>query len=164
MASDAMFHGARALLRWDPTRGPPWQTYVATRMTYGLIDDMRHRSLLTRTEMNRGDSVDDLPECRLNPVHYEGVREGPDTARWDMPDPAAEHSLNAVVAEIAVSAFLARLTPRQRDVVIRHDLRGEVYREIAEQMGVTESRVCQIRNQAIKRMQLWAATLEGGRS
>lgn len=50
---------------------------------------------------------------------------------------------------------IKRLPEREQQVVMRYDIQGAPLREIGEELGITESRVCQIRNQALKRLKVW---------
>jgi RNA polymerase sigma factor for flagellar operon FliA len=52
----------------------------------------------------------------------------------------------------AIKAALASLPPRERLVVARSYFEERPLREIAEELGVTESRVCQLRAQALARL------------
>ena len=60
--------------------------------------------------------------------------------------------VTAVDNEIAVSQLLEVLSEREAAVIIRHDLIGDRLWEIGEDLGVTESRVSQIRLRALRRI------------
>lgn len=55
-----------------------------------------------------------------------------------------------------------KLPEREQQVVMAYDIRGQSLREIGEEFGITESRVCQIRNQALKRLRVWLKDWEEG--
>ena len=54
-----------------------------------------------------------------------------------------------------VKDAVERLPDRERTVVTLYYMRGLQLKEIGETLGVTESRVCQIRGQAVKRLETW---------
>lgn len=56
---------------------------------------------------------------------------------------------------------IRRLPEREQQVVMRYDIQGAPLREIGEELGITESRVCQIRNQALKRLKIWLREIGG---
>ena len=51
------------------------------------------------------------------------------------------------------------LEGRQRDVITRFYLNGDLMRDIADDMGITEARVSQIRSEALAAMQSYFSTL-----
>lgn len=55
----------------------------------------------------------------------------------------------AVLAEIDVASLLARLSPRNALIMTMIYLKGLTLRETGEAFGLTESRICQIRRDAI---------------
>lgn len=55
----------------------------------------------------------------------------------------------------AVRTAVGFLTGRQRDVVERYYFRGELLRDIADSMGVTEARVSQLRGEAVRALQAY---------
>jgi len=50
---------------------------------------------------------------------------------------------------------IERLPEREQQVVLRYDIQGGTLRDIAEELGITESRVSQIRTGALKRLGIW---------
>jgi DNA-directed RNA polymerase specialized sigma subunit len=72
MTSEAVYYGLTALTRWSPHGGASWQNFVRPRMRGALIDEMRRRGSLTRTELARGMTVDELPEHRQKAVTLDG--------------------------------------------------------------------------------------------
>ena len=54
-----------------------------------------------------------------------------------------------------IEEFVDRLSDKERTVVQLYYLADMNLKQIGERLKVTESRVCQLRGQAIKRLQLW---------
>jgi len=50
---------------------------------------------------------------------------------------------------------IERLPEREQQVVLRYDIQGGTLRDIADELGITESRVSQIRTGALKRLGIW---------
>jgi RNA polymerase sigma factor for flagellar operon FliA len=48
-----------------------------------------------------------------------------------------------------------RLPERESQVVFRYDIQGASLKDIGDELGITESRVCQIRSQAHKKLKVW---------
>jgi RNA polymerase sigma factor for flagellar operon FliA len=155
MISDALFAGVQALPLWDPTRGATWQTFVSMKMRYGLLDSMRERGILTRHELATGVRLDSLPVARCNPLPIMGEGEVDRYGVWEVTDPHSEAAYRLVLDRIVIRSMLDRLHGRERDVILRTYLGGEVLNDLAREWGVTESRVSQIRTAAITQMRVW---------
>lgn len=54
-----------------------------------------------------------------------------------------------------VMKAIERLPERERQVVLRYDIQGANLREIADEFGISEGRVSQIRSGALKRLGVW---------
>lgn len=142
MIGDALLLGLQALHDWDPTRST-WQQRVSQRIRWGLIDLMRHHGgPLTRWEQQTGRQVADLPGWRLQPVPL------PD----DHDPPMSDRGYAQVDAALTVRALLRLLTPRERYVIVRHDLHGLRLLDVGAELGLTESRISQIRKDALAKM------------
>lgn len=65
-----------------------------------------------------------------------------------------------ILAETTESVHQAmlRLPEREQQVVMMYYLNGQQLAEIGQVLGVSESRVCQLRGQAVRRLQSWLAS------
>ena len=54
-----------------------------------------------------------------------------------------------------VAEMLEKLPEKERMVIQHYYFQNLNLKQIGEQLGVTESRVCQLRGQAVKRVNLW---------
>lgn len=156
MTSEAVYHGLTALTRWTPHGGASWQNFVWPRMRGALIDEMRRRGSLTRTELARGVTVDELPEHRQRAVALDGCDD--DDYVWNVPDLAASRAVAAVDDRLFVADVLRALSAKEREVVVRRYLLDETLVRIGARLGVTDVQVCHIRTAAFAKIRRWAKT------
>lgn len=85
-----------------------------------------------------------------------------DTIAADDVDTSPEQRLEQRELIGAIRTAVRHLTDVQRDIVERYYLRGERLRDIADEMGVTEARVSQLRAEAVRALQSYLDTAEYG--
>lgn len=135
---------ARAAQRWTPEGGASFRNYAFLLVRGAIQDTLREQDYLTRSERKRvqqGHGVDTGPiETPYDPIAWSGVN----------PDPCDEyaHLDNVDLIQWA----LRQLPDKWRLVVTCVDLDGHTCVNVAEILGVTESRVSQIRSAAHRRM------------
>ena len=115
--------------------GAAWEGVVQGRTArYAVIDAVRQASPLTRVQMRRvrtGDQVRvPLESVCLSTPSHEAL----------------------CLARVDLGRLLDVLTAPERQVVVRCELQDEPARSVARDLGVTESRVSQIRSRALQRM------------
>lgn len=154
MLSDALLAAAVNLPRWRPDGGVELQSFLYQRMRWGIIDGIRARAPIGRDSYQRGVREKDRPVWQRAPLSLEAMVEWSEVDRPDslFPDREAEHAFDAAEASAAVAELLPTLKGRQREVITRIYLDGQTGVEVAADWGVTESRVCQIRGDAMKRL------------
>lgn len=145
--SDALYGLALAARDFDPDRGVPWANYAGLQSRNAIVNGVRHR-------MGRPDRGQLAAQLRLAPA---GVDQ-PQWLDWQVggcEDPA--------IAEFE-SSETARALYRQAQQVIaeghginegrvfRERVAGRLQREIADDLGVTESRVSQIAANTVRRL------------
>jgi RNA polymerase sigma factor (sigma-70 family) len=155
MTGEAVYYGLTALDRWTPHGGATWQGFAWTRMRGALIDEMRRRGSLTRTELARGVTVDDLPEHRRKPIALDGDDE--DYA-WNVPDAATSRATAGVDDRMLVADVLRALSAKEREVMVRRYVLDETLVQIGDRLGVTDVQVCHIRTAAFAKIHRWART------
>ncbi len=138
-AQDALGVGAVALVeaarRYDPGRGVPFAGFARSRVKGAMCDAYRpHKG------SNGGRPGTEVP-C------------DPETIGLTVCDPVAARP----DGHLDLLAAIARLRRRLRRVVVQH-ARGVPHREIAEDLGVTESRVSQLLATARRRLRLETET------
>lgn len=131
--------------RWRPKKGAPFKSFAQRRIVGAVLDlqrknDPAGRDL--RDKIEAGEKIEQAVPYHVwgDPAELERQRRISVAVR-----PRQEAS-----AEVAL--LLARivrlLSPRQQAVAIRHALNDETLAEIGADLGVTESRVCQIWKEA----------------
>ena len=152
----------RAVHRFQPERGASFATWAGTVVHRSLLEEVRRQSPWTRLQRRlRRESLEAgtvpegwmLPPISLNSVPGEESGEG-----HPCEGAALEEALTApasteadperAVERVWLADLLAGLDPRRREVVQRYFWAGESSREIAEALGVSVSRVQQLRQQA----------------
>lgn len=161
LLSDAMYGAADALRRWQPDRGVSVQSFLRHRMRGAILDGIRTRATIPRSVYLKGLRDRDLPDWKRTPISLDSLRERLQSKVYSgsgdqdlavLADPAAERQFAAVDEHLAARQLLGHLPERQRELITRLYLDGESGREVAADWGVTESRVCQIRGQALRRL------------
>ena len=119
---------------------------VALRVRHRLIDAIRRLSAYSRGEF-RARKASRTPSqsrvCSLDQLLAD--RERPDVA-------CARPSPETVAASAQLLGIVGRLPAREREALLKRDVEGYSGPEVGSQMGVSESRVCQLRNQALSRV------------
>lgn len=143
--SDAMLGVAQAVTRWDPSKGT-LGTYAAPRARGAILDGVRSRGTLARSEYRAGVRFDTLPEHRRPALSLQSLH---DTGQ-DVPHNPSDFT--DVDDRDTIDRLLAPLDARSRYIIEAHDLHGYRLAEIAATLGITESRVCQLRTKALDRV------------
>ncbi|KKL07885.1 hypothetical protein LCGC14_2581520 [marine sediment metagenome] len=117
----------KASKRWTPDRGCTFATYATYRIRGQMMDAVEKELRMTR---RRGS----MPDMEL----FSDKR-----ARAD-----------AVLARDEVESLLGSLSPRNASIMTMIYLDGLTLRETAKLMGLTESRICQIRKAAITKFRV----------
>lgn len=145
--SDAALGAVAAAGRYNPAAGANLATYCGKRAAGQILDGLRKRSPVRRGEFARGCTLDDLPEHRRTPIPIHLL------AETGTPEPTPVRELEDEVANSdLVERMLATCTERERIVLKASLVHGYPLADIADYLGVTESRVHQIRSAALKRL------------
>ena len=134
-----------ALAGLEPCAQEHMVRMIQARVRHRMIDAIRRMSPYARDEIQaRRDSP--VPRhtrvCSLDEIASEGTLEIPS----DRPSP------ETVVASAQIWRVVDELPPRERQALLLREVEGYSGPEVGARMGVTESRVCQLRNQAIARL------------
>jgi RNA polymerase sigma factor (sigma-70 family) len=143
--SDAALGAWRAYRKWDAARTSQYSTlraYLVRGAMRGIVDGYRNR---------QGASAEGTRRRGLKNTHSLDALLPTHTA-YIAPEPAADETLDAAEARATIARALPKLPTRLQYVVQMYDLSGYTHKEIAALMGVTESRVCQMRTQALKQL------------
>ena len=115
----------KASERWVPSRGVTFATYASYRIRGQMMDAVEKELRMTE-------------------------RRGPMPNMERLPDKRA--AVPVMLAQGEVAALLAQLSPRNASIMSMIYLDGLTLRATAEVVGVTESRICQIRKAAISKL------------
>lgn len=167
-----------AARRYDPARGVPFDAYAGIRIRGAIMDDLRGADFVPRRVRDREDAIvrartaackagvaatDDEVERRLGVepgglsawaaagqpkfVPYDTLTE--DETGVDGERMAADASVERREQFEAVHQAVAALPERLQTVLHLYYVEGLTLREIAQVIGVTESRVCQLHGRAV---------------
>lgn len=155
LLADALFGVAQARAHYDPARGVPFGAYALRRARGAVLDGIRERSPLTRDEHRKGVTVDTCPPNRRHPLSLdEPLLRTTQTLRDLIPEQRQPFEA-AVDTRDALRRCLDALPPRLAFVLRRVDLEGRTLLEVAGMLGVTESRACQLRREALVRARFY---------
>ncbi len=130
-AQDAMLQLIDRLPSFDTRRAfAPWRNAVALNL---CRDRLRRRDARARAEQHAAESLAPLPPPSPRSVAERGE-----------------------VQEL-VTASLARLAPREREVFVLHDLQGEATATVAASLSIAESTVRVLLMTARRRLREWLA-------
>lgn len=127
----------RAARVFDPTRGGQFKPFAAQRIRWAILDAIRADSPWTNSRGGR---------ARAWPVLIADVPRHQE--RSDEPEPEEVVILEEEAA--AVRDAVDALPPRLQLVVRRHFYEDRTLTQIGADLGVTESRVCQLMKEARK--------------
>jgi RNA polymerase sigma factor for flagellar operon FliA len=157
----------RAAASYDPDKSA-FQTHAITRIKGAIWEYLRREDHLPRSRRKEANALglDDLPPQYRRPASIDGhLPERYEAEGGDNPSKLVERALIApddVAGDIQGQALrgllleaLLTLSPRERELLACIHCRGLVLREIAPRLGVCESRVLQLRNQAYRRIRAY---------
>lgn len=149
MISDALAAAAVALPRFDPARGMRASNYLYRRMQGSLLDGWRTRGHYTRAQIKQNVMAD--PNLLLPQQRPPLSADIPEVAVMTAMIPSAGDDYQHLEDQDQVRWLLLACTEREQEVLRRHFLLSESLAVLAASMGVTESRVCQIKAQALSK-------------
>lgn len=128
---------ARALTRFDPSRGANFKTFAGYCVKGAMLDHLRSLDPLSRGERQRV-KHENLPQ----PVTLVGLHEAE-----GVPTPTPDHDRHLLAREL-----LRRVPIREKQAVVGLYWHGRTHREIAPGLHVCTSRISQLQTRAIERM------------
>jgi len=120
----------------------PSQEEMAQALQMDSASYERFRDRATPRKLVSGHQLD--PEQQSNPLEQLPSNELLADSLW-----IEEETREQVMVSVH------KLPEREQTVIVRYDIQGRSLREVGDELGITESRVCQIRNQALKRLRIW---------
>jgi RNA polymerase sigma factor for flagellar operon FliA len=159
-----VFGLVQAARRYRGDLGAPFGAYAARRVRGQVLDALRERDPLTRTERRAFREArkvsEDLPPPYVE-VSLDRLAEIGDAA-----EPARPVSRHNDPRWSAVAGALGQLTALERRVVVLAFARELTLREIGVRVGLSESGVCRVRLRALRKLRDACASAgeAGGRS
>jgi RNA polymerase sigma factor for flagellar operon FliA len=151
-----IFGLVQAARRYRGDLGAPFGAYAARRVRGQVLDALRERDPLTRTERRAFREArkvsEDLPPPYVE-ISLDRLAELGDAA-----EPARLASRSADPRWPIVADALGRLTPLERRVVILAFARELTLREIGAHVGLSESGTCRVRLRALRKLRDVCAT------
>ncbi|HEY2744388.1 MAG TPA: sigma-70 family RNA polymerase sigma factor [Polyangia bacterium] len=131
--------------RFDAARGVPFAGFAAARIRGAILDGLRAVDTLSRADRQRARRADEPTAPRI-------FVDDALVAAAVAPEAAADASLmsDELIAELR--GALATLPERERHIVERHFIDEVPLRTIGAELGVTESRICQLVSRAVARL------------
>ena len=139
-----------AIDKFQPSMGNRFETYGSVRIRGAMSDGIRKMSWLPRGAENRSSRVIET----IVPVDFQAARTPVGTRLQDcLSDRTAGTPFDGLLLAAdhdEVVAAVEALPDRERNVVVEHYYAQKQLKEIGRDMGVTESRVCQLHRRALR--------------
>jgi RNA polymerase sigma factor FliA len=142
-----------AIDKFRPEMGNRFETYGSVRIRGAMSDGIRKMSWLPRGAENRSSRVIET----VVPVDFQAARTPVGTRLQDcLSDRTAATPFDDLLLQAdhdEVVAAVQSLPDRERNVVVEHYYAQKQLKEIGRDMGVTESRVCQLHRRALRMLE-----------
>jgi RNA polymerase sigma factor for flagellar operon FliA len=147
---------------YDPNRSPSFRAYARTRIVYAIKDGIRYFNRVEKVEAVDTNNPPDPNLPRQPRSHVVSLLN--DTAAATIPPGALGflHIVDSAPAVIDIVceisdrerclAALKQLSPKELYVIAEYYLADRTLLDIGQALGLTESRVAQIRRQAIQKL------------
>jgi RNA polymerase sigma factor for flagellar operon FliA len=167
---DLLTHGCLAVMeaaqRFDPERGVTFETFATQRIRGAMLDAIREVDWVPRTirrrqsARHRGEPV----EATSRQMHENGQVVSIETPLQDCDEQlrvadilidrsaSSERPTIDTAVTNALHAAIAALPSRLAFVLDRYFYDGATLDQIADELGVTEGRVCQMKREAFERL------------
>lgn len=139
--SHCLYEYIKCVRRWDSKKDVPINYFVRNRLKNALLDYMRKNGEYSRNNVKRPEffSINRLEEDRENHSW-----QGEVWLRKGLPFPEELMTLPPSDFYIDFDKILKLLTPREQDILRRHCIEDEDYKDIGASLGITGSRISQI--------------------
>lgn len=154
--ADALLGLARAINSWDPDRGESFRNWAYRKMLCAIMDGRRDRDHLSRDHRRKLKGVDSALN-ELAPISLDVPISGTDLEREilrveTIPDPY-DFIADVITRDLyaRIQGPLGRLPSRERFVLAMF-CAGHTLADIGGALGISESRACQVKTRALRRI------------
>jgi RNA polymerase sigma factor FliA len=154
-----VFGLVQAARRYRGDMGAPFGAYAARRVRGQVLDALRERDPLTRSERRAFREAQKVTEDLPQPYVEISLDRLAEIGEGDLPETAAARARRDPRWSV-VAAGLQRLTPLERRVVVLAYARDMTLREIGQRVGLSESGACRVRARALKKLRASCAESE----
>ena len=141
----------QAARRFSGDRGAPFGAYAARRVRGQVLDALRARDPLTRTERRAFREQQKVSEDLPQPYVEISLDRLAELGEADLPAPSNVRRAIDPRWRL-VATHLRRLTPVERRVVVLSYARGLTLKEIGQRVSLSESGVCRVRGRALRKL------------
>jgi len=146
-----VFGLVQAARRYRGDLGAPFGAYAARRVRGQVLDALRDRDPLTRTERRAFREARKLSEDLPQPYVEVSLDRLAELGDADLPERAGARP-RADPRWHGVAAALQTLTPLERRVLVLAYARELTLREIGTRVGLSESGACRVRGRALRKL------------
>ncbi|MGD9701851.1 MAG: sigma-70 family RNA polymerase sigma factor [Acidimicrobiia bacterium] len=161
---------------FDPALGVPFDAFARARMRWAVLDELRAHDPLSRSERRTATALSAIVgeprdlgavrRCRDRSARLVASDVDREVEALDAADPSAvspeSHAIERELVE-AVRGALVLLPTRCRSVVVAYFIEGRAMRSIADELGVTPSRVSQLCTEGVRRLRAVLDSADAGR-
>ena len=152
-----VFGLVQAARRYRGDLGAPFSAYAARRVRGQVLDALRDRDPLTRTERQAFKAQQKISEDLPQPYVEVSLDRLAELGDVDVAARAAA-AARADPRWHAVAGALSALSPVERKVVVLAYAKGMTLKEIGAQVSLSESGVCRVRARALKKLRAACAS------
>lgn len=148
--SDALLGLAEALDRYVPAKGIPFGAWASNQINWAIADGRRQRDHLTRGdrrkagEYSAGNGGELEHGWQHAPVSLNQLTEAADGSTFDIRQLSTADETDELDQAERINDAIQQLPERERFIVVYHFFEDCPLCQIAEMLGVTESRVSQL--------------------
>jgi RNA polymerase sigma factor for flagellar operon FliA len=151
----------KAFIRFDPGRGGEFETYASSRIRGAMLDEIRSSDYLSREQRSKVNRIVAAMGAQVDASEVAIALGFPSEASLNdeslnLPEVAGEERVDECLcreeARYAVSLAVKALPPRLFRILELHYEHDLTLREIGEAFGVSESRICQLESEAIRKV------------
>jgi RNA polymerase sigma factor FliA len=150
---------------FDPSIGVPFEAFARARMRWAVLDELRAQDPLSRADRRRASAAvhatTDVSQDRVTMIAsrradgagrpaFGGVDDLDDAVDPGATSPET-HAIERDLVD-SVRGALGLLPPRCRSAVVAHFIDGRDMRSIADELGVSPSRVSQLCTEGVRRL------------